>query len=303
MALDSLYRGNASETKFADQVGAAGNQMVVATASGQALVRKRDLYLREKELSPILADFQRLPAEQRQPKFPGISAAPPERPLPEPPKDGLRLRGYCQYMRLNKEGWPVRADVYYYQKNPNRWKSEPQTDILWMTKEERLSLLPKDPQPGMYFDVPDAIQQRFFRTIGIDYMEGSIAALEIRDSGLKLVVTEANSETIKMRLSGYAKMGRALDDQTESVKQSRGCDVKVTGVVECDRTGQFSRFDVAGVGTAWGHKRNVTYRELGVSGVWMYGIAVELIQTDRAMDNVPPYNLLHYDGGKKYFAD
>ena len=76
------------------------------------------------------------------------------------------------------------------------------------------------------------------------------------------------------------------------------------GELHCDRSGKFDRFDIVGVGKAWGNKMNYTRRELSIEGYpWMYGIACELVTGNSPIDRIPPYNLLHYNGsGTSYFA-
>ena len=66
--------------------------------------------------------------------------------------------------------------------------------------------------------------------------------------------------------------------------------------------GAFTRFDIVGVGKAWGNKMEYTRREIGIDDYpWMYGIACELVTGNSAIDRIPPYNLLHYGGAVSYF--
>jgi len=53
---------------------------------------------------------------------------------------------------------------------------------LWLTEAEWKALIPASPRPGDRHEVPAAIQKRFYGTIGIDYMEGSVSALPTRKS-------------------------------------------------------------------------------------------------------------------------
>ena len=67
--------------------------------------------------------------------------------------------------------------------------------------------------------------------------------------------------------------------------------------------GAFTRFDLVGIGKAWGNKMEYTRREIGIDDYpWMYGIACELVTGTSAIDRIPPYNLLHYGGGIPYFS-
>src|SRR5262249_47400509 len=159
---------------------AGGNHLVVATAGGLAL-GKSELRLRKKELQGALDEYARLPKDQRTPALPDSSLAqPPKRPVPQPPPNGLIIRGYCTYLRPDKQGHIVRSSEYYYKQNPDRWMVETQSDLLWLTESEWNSLIPANPTPGEQREVAQAIQKRFYSTIGIDYMEGSVNSLPPR---------------------------------------------------------------------------------------------------------------------------
>jgi hypothetical protein len=119
--------------EFCQQVRAGGNHLVVTTASGQTL-GKGDLRLRKKELEGALTVFAALPKEERAPTIPdSATAQAPKRPVPKPPANGLILRGYCTYLRQDGMKHVVRADEFYYRQNPDRWKVETQSDLLWLT--------------------------------------------------------------------------------------------------------------------------------------------------------------------------
>jgi hypothetical protein len=63
------------------------------------------------------------------------------------------------------------------------------------------------------------------------------------------------------------------------------------------------RFDVAGVGRAWGNKMNYVHREIRLDQYpWMYGIAWELVTGDTPQDRIPPSNLLPYNSTGPYFG-
>ena len=66
LALDTYFRGNSQEVEFCNKVRAGGNHLVVTTAGGKVL-GKEDLKLRSRDLAPVLAEYGRLPKEQRQP--------------------------------------------------------------------------------------------------------------------------------------------------------------------------------------------------------------------------------------------
>ncbi len=260
--------------------------------------------MREKELAPLLKDFEMLPKDIRQMKLQDPrEAEPPRRRVPNPPKNGLVLRGYCTYIGPGKGGTLGRAKQFYYKQNPNAWAVETQSDMLWLTEAEKLSLVPKDPSVGDQLDVAAPIRNRFFCTIGIDYMEGSVNALPARSSALTLTVEQVSKIEVVMRLDGYAKLGKAMTDKSRTESRTRGSELRVLGYVTFDhRKNDFTRFDIVGVGKAWGNKMNYVRRAISSAGYpWMYGIACNLVTTDTPMDRIPPYNMLHYNGVGKYF--
>ena len=231
-------------------------------------------------------------------------AKPPKRPVPAPPPGGLIVRGYCTYLGRDQENQIVRAGQWYYRENPDRWRAETQSDLLWLTESERKSLVPARPQVGEKHDVSTAIQKRFYSTIGIDYMEGSVNSLPARETTMTLTVRSVDERAITMRLDGYARLGKELDEKLKKSPNSRGCELRVLGEVRYDRKKRtIDRFDVAGVGLAWGNKMDYVGREVRLDDYpWRYGIACELVTGDAPQDRIPPYNLLHYNSTGPYFG-
>jgi hypothetical protein len=298
LALDTYFRGNSHELEFCNQVHAGGNHLVVATAAGQTL-GMGDLRLRRKELEGALKEFAALPKEQRTPTIADpATAQAPKRAVPKPPPNGLIVRGYCTYLR-HDDNKLVRASEFYYKQNPNRWKVETQSDLLWLTESERKSLIPANPKPGDRHEVAQPIQKRFYSTIGIDYMEGSVSALPTRKSTMSLIVDKMDDQVLVLRLEGHADLGKEFDSKLHTQPRSRGCELRLLGMVHYDRRKQaITRFDAVGVGRAWGRRTN----EIRLDQYpWMYGIACELVTGDVPQDLIPPYNLLHYNPTGPYF--
>ncbi|MFT7514971.1 MAG: hypothetical protein ACI9QL_004196 [Candidatus Omnitrophota bacterium] len=304
MALDTYFRGNSQEVAYCQQIKAIGNHMVVATAGGKILGAGHSLRMRGKELDPVLKEYRDLPLSERKVKLadPSLAQA-PKRPVPEAPEGGLVIRGFCTYMNSREASATQRLAQYYYKQNPDAWAAETQSDMLWLTRAERESLIPTDPKPGQTFPVSTAIQKRFFTTIGIEYMEGSVNALAPREMEMMLQVEAVKDGQVQMRLEGSGRMGKVFDRGSLNEERSRGCAVRVFGVLVVDLESQaFTRFDIVGLGRAWGSKMEYTQREISLDEVpWTYGIACELVSGDSPMDRIPPYNLLHYGAGLKYW--
>ena len=81
--------------------------------------------------------------------------------------------------------------------------------------------------------------------------------------------------------------------------------MRIIGRAVYDRAkGAFTRFDLAGVGKAWGCKMDYVDREVRIrEHPWWYGIACELVSGSAPMDRIPPYNMLHYGEAGKYFEE
>ncbi len=305
LSLDTYFRGDSQETEFCKGVGAGGNHCVAVTAGGRRLGGKGHLRMRERELGPALEEFRKLPEEERKPRLPDPKEAqPPKRPVPPPPENGLIVRGYCAYLRRDESGRIVRSKEYYYRQNPDRWPVETQSDTFWLREKEWKSLVPADPKPGDRAEVAAPIQKRFYGTMAIDYMEGSVNSLAPRASSMALTVEKVSDDRIHLRLDGSAQLGKEPAETAKQEKNSRGSEVRVLGFVEVDRkTGAIDRFDLVGLGRAWGNKMEYVGREVKLDDYpWLYGIACELVKTRTPMDVIPPYNLLHYGGATRpYF--
>jgi hypothetical protein len=215
----------------------------------------------------------------------------------------LIVRGYCTYLDRSRDGKIRRSQEFYYKENPDRWAAETQSDMLWLTQDEWKSLVPADPKRGDRAEVAAAIQSRFFSTIGIDYMEGSVNSLSPRKTSMSLTVEKVSADGVALRLDGYGYMGKELDEKLRSKPNSRGCAIRVLGYLNFSAHKKaFDRFDVVGVGQAWGNKMEYTQREIRLGNYpWRYGIACELVRGDLPMERIPPYNMLHYGSAGPYF--
>ncbi len=303
--MDTYFRGNSQELDFCNKIQAGGNHVVAATADGRELGANRDLKLRERELAAVVEEYLKISDAERRTKLPDPKdATPPRRPKPDPPVNGMIIRGYCTYINRDDDGKFDRAKQWYYKENPDRWAAETQSDMLWLTEEEWKSLVPAQAKPGNRIAVAAEIQRRFYCTIGIDYMEGSVNSLPARDMTMALTVERVTPQAMELRLDGYARLGKELDDKTRTESHTRGCDVRVLGFATIDRkTHKFTRLDIVGIGQAWGNKMNYVGREVRLDNYpWHYGIACELVTGDSPADLIPPYNLLHYNSAGPYFG-
>lgn len=287
-------------------MGAGGNHCVAVTAGGRRLGGKEHLKLRERELGPALDEYRKLPEEDRKPKLPEAKdAQAPKRQVPPPPENGLIIRGYCSYLKREAGGRLVRSQEFYYRQNPDRWPVETQSDYFWLREQEWKSLVPQHPKAGDTIEVAAPIQKRFYGTMAIDTMEGSVNALAPREMSMTLGVDKVSDDRIHLRLDGSARLGREFGEDSRQGKNTRGSVVRLLGFLEVDRkTGAFDRFDLVGVGRAWGNKMDYVGREIQLEEYpWHYGITCELVKTRTPLDVIPPYNLLHYGGAIQPYFD
>ncbi|NIP98981.1 MAG: hypothetical protein GWO24_38525, partial [Akkermansiaceae bacterium] len=75
-------------------------------------------------------------------------------------------------------------------------------------------------------EVAPAIRNRFFSTIGIDYMEGSVNALPTGESAMTLTVSKVSPRRIVMAVEGYGQMGAPFDGHQKNEARSRGCQLR-----------------------------------------------------------------------------
>ncbi|MCH7727305.1 MAG: hypothetical protein IH991_12615, partial [Planctomycetes bacterium] len=294
--MDSYFRGNSHEVQFCQKVRAGGNHLVATTAAGHRLGGNVHLRLREKELTAVLREYSKLSKADRKPQLEDPSQATPARRMtPKPPPNGLIVRGFCTYLHRDDDGKISRVKQFYYKENPDRWAAETQSDMLWLTEKEWRSLIPAQPKPGDEIEVAMPIQRRFFSTIGIDYMEGSVNSLVPRETSMTLTVEQVDANGVTMRLNGHARLGKEQSEKLRTKSRSRGCNIRVLGKLRYNvKKDAFDRFDLVGVGKAWGNMMDYTRREIRIQEYpWTYGIACELVTGSSPIDRIPPYNLLH----------
>ena len=283
------------------KVGFQRNRIVVAAADGTPIGKEAKILPRRAALAPLAKEFKRLPAERRMPEISDNKNLLAKKKLAIP-NGGLALQAHCTLLEHNKQGIAElsRAEVFYYPQNPNRWKFETQTDSFWLTEAERKSLIPAgDLKVGNETNVGENIQSRFFSTVGIDFNQGSIPSAKVRNSTMLLKIQRITDETVELRLEGYGQMGVPYDKSKLGQPRSRGYEIRLLGLmVYSKQDHEIERFDIVGVGEAWGKVRN---EKKIFPGTWNYGIACELIPEGSPVNTVPPYNLLHYGAAGPYF--
>lgn len=182
-----------------------------------------------------------------------------------PPKEGLVLNVFSRIPLPLKSGeaW-----------SPNQATGR---DHLWLTAEEKRSLVPTSWQNGLRYSVPPAIAERIARFHLLDNIRGEPDYWErdhIRQSEMTITVVDTAKGIL--RWEGFARMQRA---------KAQGVDLRLQGTLRFDsKTNQFTRFDILSWGEAWGEG---TYTGGAPQGRFPLLIALSLAG-NRAVDRIPP---------------
>ena len=264
------------------------NAWFVMTATGKELKNFR--YTAEG-----LAEFKKLPDEQRTPKeVKRITVNPPGLPgpivdtrWPPPPPETLGLGVYTRALDRLPKGQLIRAERDSKGRKPFAWGTGPARDWLWLTETEWKSLVPSEPVRGMKFPVPRPIAYRIFRFYLDDSCEGGHWFWEpdhVRADELIVTVDEVSADALRFRLAGAATMGAG-----DSPKDARRCRAQFLGFMNFDRGKKvFSRFDMVAVVSNY-QVPDIFRPDL--SHPQTLGIAVNLAAKDALGYGAPPYAL------------
>ena len=123
---------------------------------------------------------------------------------------------------------------------------------------------------------------------------GILGNKEIKSAKLSLVVEEASSERLRLRLSGFVHTGTTFDKDKATTPNGPlgfGFRAPLHGVAEFDRTtGRFLRFDLIALGEVWGRWGDANGKSLFVErpGSTPFGFALELAKGDSPTERIPP---------------
>jgi hypothetical protein len=256
----------------------------------------------------ILAEFDNLPPSERQP---GAIAVPPLKPgeelIPAPPAGGLVLNVHARFLSEDSDGSarPARVEDFpLLRDNPDLAKTwrlflEPNTECLWLTKDEWQALVPEQPAVGQRIEVDPAIAMRMARfhlnPQRATTSEGGILGVkEVRTAELELVVDEVSPESLTMRLQGAVAWGSAFDAALATTPNGplpMGYAAPLHGRLAFDRRdGIFTRFDVVASGSIWGRWGDANGKSLPVErpGKSPFGFALELATGASPTERIPP---------------
>jgi hypothetical protein len=170
-----------------------------------------------------------------------------------------------------------------------------QPDHMWLKEAEWKALMPAEARPGDRVALPTGLADRLVRwhlNPLIVYGEtNSLGPKEVRAAELKLTVEEVTPKKVRLRLDGFARLGKVPPDAVANGKRACidqwGYEPRLLGFLEYDpRAKVFTRFDIVALGDHFGR--------LGICdsaariGLQPLGITFELAKGDRPADRVPP---------------
>jgi hypothetical protein len=279
------------------------------TSSGyMSCVSPSGKWLGHEPSAKVLEAFGKLPKDEREPnavKVPALS--PSEAVIPIPPEGGLVLRVHGRFLgRDDTENLrPVKGDDFPQLRGKesairsHQFLFEPNTEYMWLTKEEWQSLVPAKPVKGDRLPVASAISERMARfhlspRRALTSEDGIVAKKEIKAAKLTLVVDAVSPQRIRLLLVGFVHHGSDYDKAKATSPNGPlgfGYDSPIHGVLEYDRkTEGFVRFDIIASGEVWGrwgdaNGKSQTIERPGRSPI---GFAFELATAGSPTDRLPP---------------
>jgi len=256
----------------------------------------------------VLETFQKLPEAERKPGAVVVrDLEPAEKVIPSPPEGGLILKVHGRFMgRDDKENLrAVKGDDFPQIRGKessirsHQFLFEPNTEYMWLTKEEWQSLVPAKPVKGDKLPVASAISERMARfhlspRRALTSEDGIVARKDIESANLTLVVDDVSPQRIRLLMVGFVHHGSDYDNAKATSPNGPlgfGYETPIHGVLEYDRKKEaFVRFDIVAPGEVWGrwgdaNGKSQTIERPGRSPI---GFAFELATGDSPTDRLPP---------------
>lgn len=303
------------EAQIHQQWVTSSGYMSCLSASGKNLGRRPS--------KEVLEAFHALPETERRAGAIELRALKPEEiRIPSPPEGGLILKVHARFLGRDNDGQLRRAtsrDFPLMRENPavqRRWQLflQPNTEYMWLTRDEWQSMLPTDPQAGDRIQVDRAIAARMARfhltPQRATTSEGGIKpARSIRQARLELVVSQVSPGEVRFRLEGQISWGSEYDASQATSPNGplrQGFETRLHGIVNYDRESRsFTRFDLVAPGEIWGRWGDANGKSMFVErpGRSPFGFAFELATGDSPTDRIPPGGNGRYVERSGYFPD
>jgi hypothetical protein len=268
--------------------GSTRQGIYLFTASGKLLAYKnaQDAAVMREVLERGLAEWKKLPAEQRRPGAVKVEelTKTDARYTRKPPEGGLILATYTRILDDDK-GELCKGTCGFVGGDAAA------RDHVWLTKADWESLIPRSPKKGRTDKMPEKIAIKLVRFHLIDNTRGEPdfwKPQEVRKLDVSMTTEELTDKTVRLRIEGTALLSTDLDTR----KAKRGYDVALRGTLVYDVENEaITRFDVVALGEHWGEGR---YTPGARPGRKPLGVAFELVG-DRPADRVPPQGARDYD--------
>jgi len=256
----------------------------------------------------VLEAFMKLPEADRKAgaiEVPDLK--PSECEIPSPPEGGLILRVYGRFLASDDKGQLRHIkgnDLPQFRGEDADIRFvgvflQPNTEYMWLTKEEWQSLVPAKPVKEEKVDVAHAIAERLARfhlspRRALTSQDSIVAKKQIKSAKLTLHVENVSPERIRLRLAGFIHHGSDYDEAKATSPNGPlgfGFASPIHGVLEYDRKKEaFTRFDIVAPGEVWGRWGDANGKSLTIErpGKAPVGFAFELAEGNIPTDRIPP---------------
>lgn len=256
----------------------------------------------------VLEAFARLPKDQREPGAVTVADLKPSEVLiPAPPEGGLVLRVHGRFLGREDQGdlRPIRGDDFPQLRGKesairsHQFLFEPNTEFLWLAREEWQALVPARPVKGARLPVASAISERLARfhlspRRALTSEDGIVARKDVKRASLTLMVEEVTPQRLRLQIVGFVHYGTDFDEARATSPNGPlgfGFETPIHGVLEYDRRREtFVRFDVVAPGEVWGRWGDANGKSLSIErpGRTPIGFAFELARGDSPTNRLPP---------------
>jgi len=316
----SIARADTAEGEF---LRSADIHKQWVTSSGyMSCVSASGIPLGRAPCEEVLAKFKALPESARRP---GAVTVPElmlsDYLVPSPPEGGMVLRVHARFLHRDDNGELRRATTSDFPQMSNKpkvmagWERflQPNTEYMWLTKDEWQALVPTNPNKGDVLQVDAAIAERMARfhltpRRATTSEAGIIRKQWVDTAHLKLTVTNITAQQIQMDVSGFVHWGSDYDASqatTPNGPLAQGFETPLYGRAEYDRVKKkFTRLDIVAPGDVWGRWGDANNRSMYVErpGRNPFGFAFEMATGDSPSDRIPPGGNGRYINNTGYFA-
>ncbi|MCH7727100.1 MAG: hypothetical protein IH991_11555 [Planctomycetes bacterium] len=256
----------------------------------------------------MLEEFAKLPESERKPGAVQVPALnPSEMVVPSPPEGGLVLKVHARFLSRDDDGqlrYAKTTDFPLMKEKPKVMRAwqlflQPNTEYMWITREEWQALVPADPAKGQKLAVDSTIVERMARfhltpQRAMTSEGGIVSKRSIKLAELMLVVEDVTPQQIRMSLQGFVHWGSDYDESKATTPNGplrQGFETPLYGRLHYDRAKQqFTRFDVVAPGHVWGRWGDANGKSMYVErpGRSPFGFALELATGDSPSNRLPP---------------